>query len=225
MVQILSLFAVFVFLTGNFSSESRLNEVTGGHHDEAGALEEPNASGLTEERKAAIIKEYGLPKQKPSNVSSIFSYDFGPSFTERQILFNVKMITSKTEVEVTKMLGVPYSSETGKWTSPSTERTMPIVRNLYESPVGAMSVMFIDGIAARIEIKPTEAFSFPNGAIQAMRAVGLTVLDDAELESGGPHFLDFIGIDGVYAVRVVSDLEVDPDSIAYLEIIAEERFK
>ncbi|MFS0558859.1 hypothetical protein [Brevibacillus sp. 179-C9.3 HS] len=225
MVQILSLLTAFVFLTGNFLPESELNEVTGAHHDETGALEESNESGLTEERKAAIIKEYGLPKQKPRNVSSIFSYDFGPSFTEPQILFNIKMITSKSEVEVTKIFGVPYSSEAGKWTSPSTERTMPIVRNLYETPVGAMSVMFIDGIAARIEIKPTEVFNFPNGAIQAMRAVGLIVQDDAELESGGPHFLDFIGIDGVYAVRVVSDLEKDPASIAYLEIVAEERFK
>jgi hypothetical protein len=39
-------------------------------------------SGLTEERKAAIIKEYGLPEQKPKKVSGCFSYDFGFSYAE-----------------------------------------------------------------------------------------------------------------------------------------------
>lgn len=46
-----------------------------------------------------------------------------------------------------------------------------------------------------------------------------------EPESEGLHFLDFGGVDGVYAVRVGKDLEGSPEKIGYVQIVTEERFK
>lgn len=134
-------------------------------------------------------------------------------------------IAGKSEADVEALLGKPTETETGEWTLMPSEDKTPFVRHVYAAEIGTVDVMFIEGKAARIEVKPKETFTFPDDAIKAMRAAGLTVEDGLEPESGAPHFLDFVGIDGVYAVRVVKDLEGNPGNIGYVKIVTEERYK
>jgi hypothetical protein len=195
------------------------------HQPEASATntERPVTSGLTEQQKAEIAKKYGL--EKPDEPLGNFSIEIGPSFTDSGILFDTMGIANKSEADVEALLGKPVETETGEWTLHRPEEKTPFTRHVYETETGKIDVMFIEGKAARIEVKLKEAFKFPDDAIKAMRAAGLTVRDGLEPESGAPHFLDFAGIDGVYAVRVVKDLEGNPENIGYVKIVTEERYK
>lgn len=148
-----------------------------------------------------------------------------PAHAPAEPEFTIKSIAGKPEADVTALLGKPIATETGEWTSLSTEEKTPFVRHTYKTDVGEISVMFIEEVAARIEVKPVETFKYPAEAIKAMRAAGLTVEDGLEPESIAPHFLDFGGIEGVYAVRVVKDLEGNSENIGYVKIVTESRFK
>ncbi|MFA4137043.1 MULTISPECIES: hypothetical protein [unclassified Brevibacillus] len=139
--------------------------------------------------------------------------------------FTVKSIAGKSEADITAMFRVPYATETGEWTSLSTEEKTPFVRNSYETPVGALSVMFIEGVAARIEVRPSEAFKYPDDAIKAMRAVGLTVEDGLKPERENPLYLDFGRVDDFYNVRAVKDVGGNPENVGYVKIVTEDRFK
>ncbi|MBG9568808.1 hypothetical protein ABE205_13985 [Brevibacillus agri] len=139
--------------------------------------------------------------------------------------FSVPVIAGKTEADVTALLGEPAATENGEWTSMSSKKKTPFVRHTYKTDTGAISVMFSEGVAARIEVRPSETFKYPDDAMKAMRAAGLTVEDGLEPESEDPHFLDFGGVDGVYAVGVGKDLEGNPEKIGYVQIVTEERFK
>ncbi|MGN7468831.1 hypothetical protein [Brevibacillus sp. SAFN-007a] len=137
----------------------------------------------------------------------------------------VPAIAGKTEAGVTALLGEPASTENGEWTSMSSKKKTPFVRHTYKTDTGVITVMFSEGVAARIEVRPSETFKYPDDAMKAMRAAGLTVQDGVEAENEGAHFLDFGGVDGVYAVRVGKDLEGNPEKIGYVKIVTEERFK
>lgn len=77
-----------------------------------------------------------------------------------------------TEASISALLGEPVASESGEWTSLSTEEKTPYFLHTYKMSYGSVSIMFIEGIAARIEAKPVEAIKYPDNAIIAMRAVG-----------------------------------------------------
>lgn len=139
--------------------------------------------------------------------------------------FSVKSIAGKSEADVEAMFRVPYATETGEWTLLSTEEKTPFVRNDYETPVGAVSVMFIEGIAARIEVKPTGALKYPDDAIKVMQAVGLAVEDGKAPERENPLYLDYGSLDGLYNVRVVKDQEGNPENIGYVKIVTDDRYK
>jgi len=146
------------------------------------------------------------------------------------VLVDVKAIANKSEKEVTSLLGKPTETEKGGWTlyehiQDGSEKKTPYIRHLYSTKGGTVAVMFIEGKAARIEVRPVETFKFPDGAINAIRAVGLSVEDGLTPESGAPHFLDYGGIDGIYATRVVKDLEGNPENIGYVKIVTEEKYK
>lgn len=134
-------------------------------------------------------------------------------------------IANKSEADVGVALGQPIETEAGEWTLLPSEEKTPMVRNVYAQEAGDVGVLFIEGKAVRIEFYPKSTFKYPDDAIKAMRAAGLTVEDGAEPESEAPHFLDFGGIDGMYAVRVVKDLEGNPENIGYVKIVTEERYK
>lgn len=188
--------------------------------------EEPTISGLTEERKAALAQKFGLKKPGTSAAGRVsFSVDFGISWSAPEVSFNMKGITNQSETAVKALLGTPIKTETGEWTLHRPEEKTTFTRHVYAAEIGEVKVIFIKGKAVRIEVKPKEAFTFPDDAIKAMRAAGLTVRDGLEPESGGTHFLDFAGIDGVYAVRVFEDLEGSPGNIGYVQIVTEERYK
>lgn len=134
-------------------------------------------------------------------------------------------IANKSEADVEAALGKPTETETGNWTLLPSEEKTPYVLHFYEIESGKVEALFIEGKAARISFYPKSTFKYPDDAIKAMRAAGLTVEDGAEPESEAPHFLDFGGIDGMYAVRVVKDLEGNPENIGYVKIVTEERYK
>ncbi|EST55676.1 hypothetical protein T458_06845 [Brevibacillus panacihumi W25] len=148
-----------------------------------------------------------------------------PTETPATSEFSVKSIAGKSEADVTAMFRVPYATETGEWTLLSTEEKTPFVRNDYETPVGAVSVMFIEGIAARIEVKPTTALKYPDDAIKAMQAVGLAVEDGKAPERENPLYLDYGSLGGLYNVRVVKDQEGNPENIGYVKIVTDDRYK
>ncbi|MBG9940594.1 membrane lipoprotein lipid attachment site-containing protein [Brevibacillus formosus] len=137
----------------------------------------------------------------------------------------VKSIAGKPEADVTALLGKPTATENGEWTSLSTEEKTPFVRHTYKADIGEISVMFIEGIAARIEVKPAGTFKYPDDAIKAMRAVGLTVEDGLAPERENPLYLDFGRVDDFYNVRAVKDVEGNPENVGYVKIVTEDRFK
>lgn len=137
----------------------------------------------------------------------------------------VKSIVGKPEADVTALLGNPTATENGEWTSLSTEEKTPFVRHTYKADTGEVSVMFIEGIAARIEVRPSEAFKYPVDAIKAMRALGLTVEDGATPERENPLYLDYGQVGGFYNVRVVKDVEGNPENVGYVKVVTESRFK
>ncbi|MFF0830416.1 hypothetical protein ACFYU8_26090 [Brevibacillus sp. NPDC003359] len=166
----------------------------------------------------------------PDSVKKSIEAGDAPSKTDtpapsNESSFDLKAIASKPEADVTALLGKPIATENGEWTSLSTEEKTPFVRHTYKTDMGEMSVMFIEGIAARIEVKPAGTFKYPDDVIKAMRAAGLAVEDGLEPKSNAPHFLDFSGSDGVYAVRVVKDLEGNLENIGHVKIVTESRFK
>lgn len=144
---------------------------------------------------------------------------------EPTVLFDILGIANKSEADVGVALGQPIETEAGEWTLLPSEEKTPMVRNVYAQEAGRVEVAFIEGKAVRIEFYPKSTFKYPDDAIKAMRAAGLSVEDGAEPESEAPHFLDFGGIDGMYAVRVVKDLEGNPENIGYVKIVTEERYK
>lgn len=212
----------------------------------AESAQQPTSSvKLTEAQKAEIAKQYGLEKPKdPVFNTSIFSFEWGFSFAqsqpepasvpeavpeaerspERDMLFNMRDITNQSETAVEGLLGTPVRTETGEWTLHRPEEKVTFTSHVYSAKIGEVKVIFIKGKAVRIEVKPKEVFTFPDDAIKAMRAVGLTVRDGLEPESGGTHHLDFAGIDGVYAVRVKEDLKGSPGTVGYVLIVTEERY-
>ncbi|MBW5466263.1 hypothetical protein GPJ61_00045 [Brevibacillus formosus] len=137
----------------------------------------------------------------------------------------VKSIAGKPEADVTALLGKPTATEDGEWTSLSTEEKTPFVRHTYKADTGDISVMFIEGVAARIEVRPSEAFKYPDDAIKAMRAAGLTVEDGLAPERENPLYLDFGRVDDFYNVRAVKDVEGNPENVGYVKIVTEDRFK
>jgi Prokaryotic membrane lipoprotein lipid attachment site len=137
----------------------------------------------------------------------------------------VKSIAGKPESDVTALLGKPTATETGEWTSLSTEEKTPFVRHTYKADIGEISVMFIEGVAARIEAKLVETLKYPDDAIKAIRAVGLAVEDGATPERENPLYLDYGQVDGFYNVRVVKDVEGNPENVAYVKLVTESRFK
>ncbi|MCM3592488.1 hypothetical protein M4D58_17855 [Brevibacillus borstelensis] len=144
---------------------------------------------------------------------------------EPTVLFDILGIANKSEADVEAALGKPTETETGNWTLLPSEEKTPYVLHFYEIESGKVEALFIEGKAVRIEFYPKSTFKYPDDAIKAMRAAGLSVEDGAEPESEAPHFLDFGGIDGMYAVRVVKDLEGNPENIGYVKIVTEERYK
>lgn len=137
----------------------------------------------------------------------------------------VSKFAGKPESDVTALLGKPTATENGEWTSLSTEEKTPYVRHTYKTDTGEVSVMFIEGVAARIEVKPTETFKYPDDAIKAMRAAGLAVEDGATPERENPLYLDYGQVDGFYNVRVVKDVEGNPENVGYVKLVTESRFK
>jgi hypothetical protein len=209
----------------------------------AESAQQPTASAKpTEVKKAEIAKKYGIenPEDPTDNVSMTVVVGFAqsqpePASTpeavpepetppEQDVLFNMMDITNQSETAVKALLGTPIKTETGEWTLHRPEEKTTFTRHVYAAEIGEVKVIFIKGKAVRIEVKPKEAFTFPDDAIKAMRAAGLTVRDGLEPESGGTHFLDFAGIDGVYAVRVLEDLEGSPGNIGYIMIVTADRY-
>jgi len=141
-------------------------------------------------------------------------------------LFDLHSIANKSEAEVTALLGKPTEAEAGTWTLLPSQEETPFKRHIYAHKAGNVEVMFIEGAAVRISFYPKErTFKFPDDAIKAMRAVGLTVVDGSQPESEAPHFLDYGGIDGIYAARVVKDIEGNPENIGFVKIVTEEKYK
>lgn len=131
------------------------------------------------------------------------------------VLFHVMKFANKSEPEVLQLLGMPDPIEDG------TSISRMIFS--YDSGEGEISLHFVDGIVSRIDIELSEAFQYPDEAVKAMRAVGLDVADGLEPESGSEQHLDFTGIEGFDAVRVVKDVEGNSGNIAEIRIIADEK--
>ncbi|MED1802927.1 hypothetical protein [Brevibacillus porteri] len=170
---------------------------------------------MPNELKASVEQEH--------NTSAVKSESSTPESDLSSI--TISEIAGKPEADVTALLGKPTATETGEWTSLSTEEKTPFVRHTYKADTGEISVMFIEGVAARIEVRPSEAFKYPDDAIKAMRAVGLTVEDGVAPERENPLYLDFGRVDDFYNVRVVKDVEGNPENVGYVKIVTESRFK
>lgn len=84
----------------------------------------------------------------------------------------VPAVAGKTEADVTALLGEPAATENGEWTSMSSKMKTPFVCHTYKTDTGAISVMFSEGVAARIEVRPSETFKYPDDVMKAMRAAG-----------------------------------------------------
>ncbi|GIO07004.1 hypothetical protein J31TS6_30320 [Brevibacillus reuszeri] len=137
----------------------------------------------------------------------------------------ISKYAGNTEASVTALLGEPVASESGEWTSLSTEEKTPYFLHTYKMSYGSVSIMFIEGIAARIEAKPVEAIKYPDNAIIAMRAVGLIVKDGTKPVKENPKYIDFGSIHGYYNVRVGKSSGGDPATVGYVQIVTESRFK
>lgn len=168
-------------------------------------MEKPEESASLAESTSAPTPEVSKPAAEPQST--------------------VKSIAGKSEADVTALLGKPTATENGEWTSLSTEEKTPFVRHTYKADTGEISVMFIEGVAARIEVKPAGTFKYPDDAIKAMRAVGLTVEDGLAPERENPLYLDFGRVDDFYNVRAVKDVEGNPENVGYVKIVTEDRFK
>ncbi|EJL31799.1 hypothetical protein [Brevibacillus sp. BC25] len=170
---------------------------------------------MPDELKASVEQEH--------NTSAVNSESSTPESDLPSI--TISEIAGKPEADVNALLGKPIATENGEWTSLSTEEKTPFVRHTYKSDTCEISVMFIEGVAARIEIRPSEAFKYPDDAIKAMRAAGLAVEDALEPERENPLYLDYGQVDGFYNVRVVKDVEGNPENVAYVKLVTESRFK
>lgn len=184
--------------------------------------EAPAAPELTEEVKAEIEKTYGLTKPTELPTKNV-SVDVGISYAEP--LFNLHTIANKSEQEVTGTLGKPTEKEMGNWTLMPSKKKTPFVRNVYAHKADTIEVMFIEGKAVRIGLQPKEAFKYPDDAEKAMRAAGLAIENGIRPDNEAPHFLQYEGIDGFLFVRVVKDLEGNPENILEVKIVTEERYK
>jgi hypothetical protein len=220
--------ATVAIIVGCSDQGQGLKEVSSVHIDakvvssKESALEKP---GLTEEKKAAIANKYGL-LTKPTEPSGNFSYDLGPSFADHDITFDIKSIVGKSETEVTSLLGNPKLTMTGSWMSLSTEETSKAVRHTYRTEIGEISVKFIEGNVASIEVRPVEVLKYPADALKVLQSIGLTIDVGKAPEKESPHYLDFGRLDGLYKVRVVKNLAGDhPENIGHVYIITEDRFK
>ncbi|WP_409178533.1 membrane lipoprotein lipid attachment site-containing protein [Brevibacillus fortis] len=192
-----------------------------------GCSSDPNPVLTEEEQMNAIADELGLKRPGETvEPNTHLSGDFGHSFAQPTAPSpSISSVASKPEADVTALLGKPTATENGEWTSLSTEEKTPFVRHTYKADTGEVSVMFIEGVAARIEVRPSEAFKYPDDAIKAMRAAGLAVEDGATPERENPLYLDYGQVDGFYNVRVVKDVEGNPENVGYVKVVTESRFK
>lgn len=133
-------------------------------------------------------------------------------------------IANKSEADVEAALGKPTETETGNWTLLPSEEKTPYVLHFYEIESGKVEALFIEGKAARISFYPKDEFKYPDDAIKAMRAAGLSVEDGAEPNNNAPHFLQYDSVEGVFQARVVKDLEGNPENIGEINIVTEERY-
>lgn len=100
---------------------------------------------------------------------------------------------------------------TGSWMSLSTEETSKAVRHTYKTEIGEISVKFIEGNVASIEVRPVEMSKYPADALKVLQSIGLKIDIGEAPEKESPHYLDFGRLDGFYEVRVVKNLAEDPD--------------
>ncbi|WP_103108744.1 hypothetical protein [Brevibacillus reuszeri] len=190
----------------------------------APATEPSAATTLTEEDKAEIAAKYGL--EKPDQPAGNVSVQVGISTSADQpTKSGVKAIAGKTESDVSTLLGKPTATEDGEWTVVSTDEKMPYLRHTYKTDIGEISVMFLEGVAARIEVTPAETFKYPEDAAKAMRVVGLAVEDGLTPDNEAPHYMQYNNVDGFYYVNVVKDLEGNPENISYVRVITDRLFK
>jgi hypothetical protein len=145
MKRVLSILVVTAVLAGCSDPTTENNEVTF-------ATNTAVKSGLTkEERMAAIEKRYNLNKtEEPSN------NEWFP-FAASEVLFDGKSIEDQSESEVNALLGEPTETKKGEWRTRKGQNT-PYIHNVYVTDIAQIDVMFIEGKAARIAVKPKEEF-------------------------------------------------------------------
>lgn len=144
---------------------------------------------------------------------------------EPYVLFDIMGIAGKSEAEVEATLGKPSEVEGGEWTLMLSEQKTPYKQHFYAMEYGYVKVMFIEGKAAILSVDLQESgLRYPDDAIKAMKAVGLTVEDGATPEREKPLYLDYGQVGGFYSVRVVKDVEGNPENVGYVKVVTEERY-
>jgi hypothetical protein len=76
-------------------------------------------------------------------------------FAASDVLIDGKSIEDQAESEVNALLGVPTETKKGEWRTRKGQNT-PYIHNVYVIDIGQIDVMFIEGKAARIAMKPKE---------------------------------------------------------------------
>ncbi|RNB83490.1 hypothetical protein EDM58_05100 [Brevibacillus panacihumi] len=107
-------------------------------------------SGLTkEEQLAAIAERYKLDRPEEDTIMNDFP------FAASEVRFDGKSIEDQLEAVVNELFGEPAETKSGEWLQLSGTKT-PYIHNVYVTDIGQIDVMFIDGKATRIALKPKE---------------------------------------------------------------------
>lgn len=142
-------------------------------------------------------------------------------------LFDVKSIASKSEKDVTALLGKPSDTENGNWTLMPSGTKTPYVANYYAIKAGTLGVMFIDGKAARItlELVDGSGFKYPGDAAKVVAAFGIKIDPTATPNTEAANSVTYLDVDGFSQATVVQGLADKPDSVREVKVVTEEKYR
>lgn len=118
--------------------------------DVSPAVDPIQKSGLTkEEQLAAIAEKYNIKKPEEDTIINDFPFEVS------DVRFGGTSFVDQPESVVNEILGEPVETKQGEWQKRA-GTTIPYVHHIYQTNLGQIEIMFVEGKATRLAIKTKE---------------------------------------------------------------------
>ncbi|EMT50995.1 hypothetical protein I532_20356 [Brevibacillus borstelensis AK1] len=125
---------------------------------------------------------------------------------------------------VEELLGKPLKTEQGEWTLYGSGAKTPFIRHYYEHAVGTVSVMYIDGNIAHINVEFVEPLHDSGDEMKALELIGIVKDDFLKKIAEESNYTRFILRDFYYA-DVIHGKPDKPAFILGIKVVTDETYE